>query len=344
MQRDDWDDWRKSEAKQLEQYQQQGMFGEPEARPTKANILSLLWTYLIKSDGTKKVRCCCNGNLGRKGSITLAHTYAACVEQPAQRVYWGLVASNAFAEAPPPKAPLYVLVDRPYREWYKAKTGKYVPKGYVLRLHHAIQGHPEAPRLWSMFIDKIIQEKLRFTPTTHKRCLYKGKMDGQKVLFLRQVDDFLVAVGNEQICNKVIDEVSKYLKAPLKNLGIVNRFNGVEVDQTKYYVKIHNIHYIEKILTRHSWLHYVYKLSKAPVPMRSESKYLTEMENSKEPESEKERRELEIRLKFNYRQALGKILYAMVTCRPDISVAITKLSQYSQNPSEIHYIALKNVF
>jgi len=136
------------------------MFGKPEPRPSNANILSLLWTYLVKSDGTKKARCCCNGNPGRKGSITLAHTYAACVEQPAQRIYWGLVAlknyvaigadaSNAFAEAPPPKVPLYVMVDRPYRECHKQKTGENLPKGYVLRVHHAIQGHPEAPRLWS---------------------------------------------------------------------------------------------------------------------------------------------------------------------------------------------------
>jgi len=355
MQRDDWDDWRKSEAKQLQQYEQQGMFGEPQPRPTKANILSLLWTYLIKADGTKKARCCCNGNPGRKGSITLAHTYAACVEQPAQRVYWGLVsiknfiaigadASNAFAEAPPPKAPLYVLVDKPYREWYKQTTGKNIPKGHVLIVHHAIQGHPESPRLWSTFIDEIIQNKLCFTPTTHEKCLYKGTFEGKEVLFLRQVDDFSVAAENEEICNKVIEEVSKHLRAPLKNLGLVTRFNGVEVMQTKHFIKLHNLQYIEKVLKRHGWLHDTYKPPRLPVPMRSDSKYLLELENAQGPNDDKEKMKLELQMKFNYRQALGEILYAMVTCRPDISIAITKLSQYSQNPAEIHYVALKNVF
>jgi len=53
---------------------------------------------------------------------------------------------------------------------------------------------------------------------------------------------------------------------------------------------------------------------------------------------------LEKEMKFSYRQALGEALYAMVTCRPDISVAISKLSQYANNPAEIHYVALKNVF
>jgi len=78
--------------------------------------------------------------------------------------------------------------------------------------------------------------------------------------------------------------------------------------------------------------------------MRSDSKYLGELENARGPDSDKERMELELKMKFNYRQALGEILYAMVTCRPDISISVTKLSQYSQNPAEIHYIALKNVF
>ena len=34
----------------------------------------------------------------------------------------------------------------------------------------------------------------------------------------------------------------------------------------------------------------------------------------------------------------------MVTCRPDLSFATIKLSQYTQSPAECHYIALKNVF
>ena len=355
MKRDDWDEWRDSEAKQLNQYEQQGMFSEPQPRPDKANILNLLWTYLIKAEGTKKARCCCNGNPGRQGSITLAHTYAACVEQPAQRVYWGLTAikgfiaigadaSNAFAEAPPPKAPLFVLVDRQYREWYKSKYNKDIPKGYVLRVKHAIQGHPEAPRLWSEFIDEIIQSKLNLTPTTHEKCLYRGHMDGKEVLFLRQVDDFSVAAEDEATCNKVIQEISKHLKAPLKNLGRVTRFNGVEVDQTNKFVRLHNTQYIEKILKRHGWLNDNYKSSRHPVPMRSDSKYLHLLENAKGPTDDKDRQKLELKMGFNYRQALGEILYAMVTCRPDISVSTTKLSQYSQNPAEEHYVALKNIF
>ena len=53
---------------------------------------------------------------------------------------------------------------------------------------------------------------------------------------------------------------------------------------------------------------------------------------------------LEDRMGFSYCQALGEILYAIITCRPDLSFAIIKLSQYSINPAEVHNQALKNAF
>ena len=47
---------------------------------------------------------------------------------------------------------------------------------------------------------------------------------------------------------------------------------------------------------------------------------------------------------LNYRQGIGELIYMMVTCRPDISFPLIKLSQYSGNPAEEHYHALKQIF
>jgi hypothetical protein len=49
-------------------------------------------------------------------------------------------------------------------------------------------------------------------------------------------------------------------------------------------------------------------------------------------------------LKFNYCQAIGKLIYAMVTCQPDISFPLIKLSQYSINPTKEHYKAVQEIF
>ena len=56
----------------------------------------------------------------------------------------GADASNAFAEAPPPKIPLYVRIDQPYREWYRHKYHKELPDNAVLRVKKALQGHPKS--------------------------------------------------------------------------------------------------------------------------------------------------------------------------------------------------------
>ena len=257
----------------------------------------------------------------------------------------GTDASNAFGEAPAPKAPLYVTVDKPFREWWQAQGRGTIPPGYVLPVKHALQGHPESPRLWAKHIDAIIQQHIGLIPTTHEPCLYHGTYKGFEILFLRQVDDFTVASTNVDICHDIINHISEHLTEKMKILGVVDRYNGVQVDQTTDYIKIHNTDYITKILQRHNWLKN--KEQETPnitTPMRNDNKYLAELEITIGPSSTEEKEELEQRMGFSYRQTLGEILYAMITCRPDIAFPVIKLSQYSNSPAEIHYQALKNVF
>ena len=51
-------------------------------------------------------------------------------------------------------------------------------------------------------------------------------------------------------------------------------------------------------------------------------KMATPLENKELQQTEKE-------YGFSYRQGVGKLIYAMVTCIPDISILLIKLRQYS---------------
>ena len=353
--RDDWDVWHASETTQLNNYELQGTFGKPIPRPLNANILNLLWTYMIKTDTTKKARCVCNGNPKRKGSITLAHTFAACLEQPGARTFWALSAikslivmgadaSNAFAEAPPPKAPLYVVVDEPFRDWWREKGRGEIPPGYVMQVHHALQGHPESPRLWSIMIDGILRNHVGIHPCRHEPCLYSGEFEGKAVLFLRQVDDFAVACEDIETANRLIDKISEKLSAPMKKLGLIELYNGVNVTQTTDYVKIHSTTYLNKILNDREWINDKIKTHQNPIPMREDATYLNILDNAKGPEDEDEKEKLEQEMGFSYRSALGEILFAMITTRPDISFPVIKLRKFANNPAPEHYAAIKSVF
>ena len=297
----------------------------------------------------------CNGNPRRKGTVTLAHTFGACLEQAGARVFWactallqmvvmGADASNAFAEASPPKSPLYVIVDKQYREWWEAKGRDPIPPGHVLPVQHALQGHPESPRLWAQMIDKIIRTHVGLQPCRHEPCLYHGIVDGELVLFLRQVDDFAVTCSDTVISDKVIDLISAHLSAPMKKLGVVTRYNGVDINQTSDYIKIHSTTYLKKILENHDWNNDKEKCHVAPIPMKEDASYQTILDTTPVPTNDIEREQLENDMGYSYRQALGEVLFAMVTCRPDISFCVIKLSKYSNNPGREHYLALKSIF
>ena len=45
-----------------------------------------------------------------------------------------------------------------------------------------------------------------------------------------------------------------------------------------------------------------------------------------------------------YQQAIGCLTYASTATRPDIDAAVNMLSQYSSNPSEEHWMAVKRIF
>ena len=129
-----------------------------------------------------------------------------------------------------------------------------IPPGHVLPVHKALQGHPEASRAWATLIDKILKEKLNLKSTMHEPCLYHGTFDGKEVLFLCQVDDFAVACKSEQTAIAVIHEIDKYMSIQIKDLGQLERYNGVDIVQSKYYVKLNNPTYLRKIINEHKWM------------------------------------------------------------------------------------------
>jgi dUTPase len=353
-----WKEWKESEFKQWDQYKAQEMFGDPQQLPKGANLLSMIWTYLIKTDGTKKARCVCNGSPNQRGTVTMAETYASALDQTGARIFWaaaalynfviiGADASNAFAEAPAPKAPLYIRIDKTYKEWYQERNpdAPALADDSVLRVKRALQGHPESPRLWAILIDNIIKA-LNLKPCTHEPNLYyttNYNNTGKRVVFLRQVDDFAIACEDKNTASTVINDIDSKMSIKIKELGLIDRYNGVDIQQTKHYIKVYNRTYINKIESNHPWLKHETPLSEFPVPMNPDPKYHKQLESYK-PLTDIEKHALEKELGFGYRQAVGEIIYAMVTCRPDISFAIIKLSQYSVKPGAIHYEALKHLY
>ena len=125
------------------------------------------------------------------------------------------------------------------------------------------------------------------------------------------------------------------------DLGLIKRFNAMDIQQTKHFIKLTCHTDIQCITEHHGWTNE--KAHTLPVPMQNDATYLKELETTTGPTDQHETQQLEKEMGFNYRQVIGKAIFAMTLCRIDIAQAIIKLSQYSEHPGECHYKAAKSI-
>jgi hypothetical protein len=268
LQQDNWGKWQDSKYLQLNQYHAQGMFGSPVTVSNDDAIFHLVWTYNIKAvDGRKKALCICNRSTHSGKVVMLAKTYADCVEQTSARLFYAVAAaenllvfsanvSNAFAEAPPPKQPFFIRPDRTFHEWWVQHLKRDpIPPGHIIPVLSAMQGHPKSPRLWGKHANKILWE-LGLTPTIHEPCLYSGVFNGNRILFMRQVDDFAIAAPNAKTSDKLMDLIDKKLSIPIKQQRYLDMYNGIDIYQTCYYIKITVKTFVDKVFKQHiaTWM------------------------------------------------------------------------------------------
>jgi hypothetical protein len=127
----------------------------------------------------------------------------------------------------------------------------------------------------------------------------------------------------------------------VKDLGLLDRFNGIDVVQTKWYIKLTCSKYLQKMLTNHGWLiPEGNPLPTLPLPLNPDKTYIDSIENATPPTTEEDKIQLQLEMGFKYRQVMGEIIYPCFKARPEISPAAIKLSQYIDNPAREHYTAI----
>jgi hypothetical protein len=268
LQQTDWEDWQHLEYLQLNQYSDQGCFGEPTAVDKEDAVFHLVWTYNIKVlDGRKKARCVCDGS-SRSGSVkVLDKVYATCINQTSSRLFYTVAAAknllvfgynvcNSFAEAPPSKQGFYICPDRVFYEWWEHHKGLApIPPGHIILVLSAMQGHPESPCLWEKHAHTILRN-LRLTLTVHEPCCYSGVINGNRVIFKRQVNNFAIGAPDQRTADILLDMLNEKLTMPIKHQGLLDMFNGVDIVQTWDYIKIDCHTYVDKFCAKYleTWL------------------------------------------------------------------------------------------
>ena len=119
-------------------------------------------------------------------------------------------------------------------------------------------GHPESGKIYERHINQILSSKeLNFKATVHDRCIYQTTYKGHNILLLRQVDDLAIAVDDESIAKEIYSIIGAKLQLPGETdppftyLGLINDYNGVDIDQRKEYIEVNASSYIDRVITSH---------------------------------------------------------------------------------------------
>ncbi|GJR72475.1 zinc finger, CCHC-type containing protein [Tanacetum coccineum] len=206
------------------------------------------------------------------------------------------------------------------------------PEGFVMpgnehkvcKLVKSLYGLKQVPKQWHQKFDEVVLSS-GFLLNQSDKCVYsKFDSSGKGVIICLYVDDMLI-FGTDQ---NQVDKTKKFLssKFSMKDMGEADVILGIKIKRENKGIVITQSHYIEKILKKFNRE----DCSPVSTPMDPVEKL--------KPNTGKPVDQLE------YSRAIGCLMYAMTSTRPDIAYAVGRLSRFTSNPSRQHWQAITRVF
>jgi hypothetical protein len=107
-------------------------------------------------------------------------------------------------------------------------------------------------------------------------------------------------------------------------MGLLDLYNGFDVIQTWYYIKINCCTYIERICEKHlaNCMHNFNVPTGQPTPLLGQESFIKMFLLATGNPDPKHQDNLAKTMGFGYCSGIGKLIYALVTCRPDLSYVV----------------------
>ena len=296
-----------------------GTFKEISQLPSGTKIIPVTWVYRYKFDVDGilikyKARLCVRRDLQ---PTPLRDTYAATLASRTFRAIAAIVASfdletrqldavSAFTNSPLDE-PIYI----------KAPEGLNIPVPNLLLLR-ALYGLRQSPRLWLEQLTSILIS-VGLHPVSGHECLFQNEWH----LLFFYVDDLVSVFRKEDTPKHDTFLTDLRSKLEVRDLGEWKWFLGVRIVRDREVKKLWLCQdsYIEKMATD-------YRLDTMPkfpdTPMTTDELPLPA---SIEPAAQDIHK---------YQRRVGSLIYASIITRPDISRAVSRLSEAMLRPTQAH--------
>ena len=201
----------------------------------------------------------------------------------------------------------------------------------VCRLRKALYGLKQASRQWHRKLNTALRdlgfEKSAGDSSVH--VMFRQGGDSITILIVYVDDITLMGDSIEQI-----QLIKKQLanSFELTDLGEISYYLGLRItrDRTNRTISLDQEKYIQDILSRFQ----MSSCTPANTPFASGTDLLASSSPAEDNDPS---------IVANYQSMVGSLMYAMIGSRPDISYAVSKLSQFSSNPTQQHVKAAKHV-
>ncbi|GMF37765.1 unnamed protein product [Phytophthora fragariaefolia] len=195
----------------------------------------------------------------------------------------------------------------------------------VCLLEKCLYGLKQASRVWNETIDRHLKS-VGFKPTKADPCVYTRDDNDQRCVVCLYVDDMLIASRDQDVIISVKAQIAEKFK--IKELGQARYILGIEIDYNMEdkTVGICQRAYTEAVIKKFGQEH----ANPSLIPLDT-SVHLT---TNDEPKTDEEKAKMRSK---PYRSLIGSLMYLACGTRPDISVAVAKLSRFLGNPGEKHW-------
>jgi len=205
------------------------------------------------------------------------------------------------------------------------------PEGFVMpgqekkvcRLRKSLYGLKQAPKQWHQKFDQVILA-YGFNINESDKCVYT-KFDGKGngVIICLYVDDMLI-FGTDlyqvQLTKRILSS-----EFDMKDMGQANVILGIRIIRDDESITLTQSHYTEKVLKRFNH----FDCAPVSTPLDRSVELVKNTSN--------------LVSQLDYSKLIGCLMYAMTCTRLDIALAIGKLSRFTNNPSELHWFAIRRV-
>ena len=194
---------------------------------------------------------------------------------------------------------------------------------HVCLLHKSLYGLKQSGRNWNILLTEFLKGN-EFVASTADPCLYISKSRTDLILYW--VDDIICACETTKKMNKIKNILKGKFK--MKDLGPLKHFLGMHFEQIDSTVTIDQSLYLESILKKYQMSDCKPRATPCEVQTSSQSPVQVP-----EPCSDSRK----------YREIIGSLIYATTCTRPDLTWAVSRLSQNLASPRDIDWIMLKHV-